>query len=210
MRGFTAQTSFASRRNDARAEGRKFVITTSACSSSRSSTARPSVDRRSSARPRLLRFICSQRKLKSPVSATSPAPCTWRSGSPVTRSTFTTSAPQSASTAPQLGTKPNSASSTTFTPSSTAMVPPRVFSAPQRGDLGRVGLLERAVDQPRHHRAHRLEALTERLAHPVSRVDAFDDDGKLVGREALVPVHLVDGSAAHPCVALDDLIARQE
>src|SRR3954453_2071667 len=160
--------------------------------------------------PRLLRLICSQRKLKSPVSATRPAPCTCRSGSPVTRSTFTTSAPQSASTAPQLGTKPNSASSTTFTPSSTAMVPPRGGSAPQCRDVRRVRLLERAVDQPGHHRAHRLEALAERLAHLIPGVDALDDDGELVAGEHLVPVEFIDRTTARIGIAVDDLVARQE
>ena len=100
---------------------------TSAHAISRSSAARPSSVRRSSATPRLLRLNCSNSQLNSPVSATKPIDMISRSGSPVGRSTFTTSAPHSARIAAADGTKPCSATSSTLTPSSTPlpMLPPR-------------------------------------------------------------------------------------
>src|SRR4029078_6928033 len=48
------------------------------------------------------------------------------------------------------------------------------------------------------------------LSHLVPRVESLHDDGELVRREALVPVHLVDRATTDARVALDDLVAREE
>src|SRR5262249_31392350 len=69
---------------------------------------------------RLPRVDCSIMKLPPPVGGKKPDVTSPRCGSPVTGcSTLTTSAPQSASTAPPDGTNHHCATSTTRTPSST-------------------------------------------------------------------------------------------
>ena len=114
--GFTARMSSTSIFSRRRAAGRKLVRKTSAASISRCSTSRPSGLLRSIPMLRLPRLGCSTMKLTPPVLGISPEVISPRCGSPLTGcSTFSTSAPQSASTAPAAGTNHHCATSTTRT-----------------------------------------------------------------------------------------------
>src|SRR5262249_58516647 len=99
-------------------------------------TARPAALARSNPTLRLPRFDCSIMKLTPPVGGKNPAVTSPRCGSPVTGcSTLTTSAPQSASTAPAEGTNHHCATSITRTPASTCSIdePPRGREVPCGG-----------------------------------------------------------------------------
>src|SRR5262245_39742986 len=188
-------------------------MNTSAHSMSRSSDARPSGLRRSIATPRLLRLNCSNRKLKSPVSATKPIAMIWRSGSPVGRSTFTTFAPHSARIAAADGTKPCSATSSTLTPSITPIAVSsgsETSSAAERGDRRSRALVERSLHHDLDERADVLETVAHGLAHQEARVDAFENDRELVRRERFVEVELAHVAARLLRVPLDDIVTRQE
>src|SRR5262249_20204711 len=102
-------------------------------------TARPAALARSNPTLRLPRFDCSIMKLTPPVGGKNPAVTSPRCGSPVTGcSILITSAPQSASTAPEDGTNHHCATSITRTPASTCSIdaPPRGREVPWGGARG--------------------------------------------------------------------------
>src|SRR2546428_5195861 len=107
-------------RNRSRASGRKLVRNTSARSIRRQRSARPSSVPRSMPTLRFCRPSCSTMKLRPDAPGIMPPVIRPRIGSPWRGcAILTTSAPQSPSAVPAEGTKPQSATSTTCTPSST-------------------------------------------------------------------------------------------
>src|SRR5262249_29354007 len=88
--------------------------------------------------------------------------------------------------------------------------PPAGALAAERRDRRTRRGVEGTSNHHFYERADAVETVTDGLPHHVARVNAFENDRKLVRGERLVEVELAEVAARLLGVALNDFVARQE